>query len=271
MSASLLVRSLTVYRGPTLVLDQVDLTLSPGRRVGLVGPNGVGKSTLLKALSGELQPDSGSVELAPASATVGFLPQVPNRSSTETVRQFLSRRTGVTAATFELEAATEALAAQLPGSDDRYSDAFERWMALGAADLESRVARMWLELGLDEALLEQPTATLSGGQAARATLASLMLSQYDVFLLDEPTNDLDLEALGLLEEWMVSVQAPVLVVSHDRTFLERTITDVCEIDFHSHRARHFAGGWRSFLEERERAAALAERLTATSARRSKKN
>ena len=259
MTASLLVRSLTVYRGPKLVLDDIDLTLAPGRRIGLVGPNGVGKSTLLRALSGELVPDGGSVERAPVSATIGLLPQEPSRSSTETIWEFLQRRTGVTEATALLETATNELAAQRPGSDDLYSDAFERWMALGGADLESRAGRVWADLGLDADLLDQPTSTLSGGEAARATLASLMLSQFDVFLLDEPTNDLDLDGLRLLEQWMVSLSAPVLVVSHDRTFLERTITDVCEIDFHSHRATFFAGGWDAFQTERERAAQLAQR------------
>ncbi len=259
MAGSLIARSLTVYRGPQLILNSVDLTLAPGHRIGLVGPNGVGKSTLLRALAGAIEPDEGTVERSPASVTIGLLPQEPSRSQTETVREFLGRRTGVTQATSVLEAATADLAAQRPGSEDLYSDAFERWMSLGGADLDSRVGRVWTTLGLDESLLDQATGSLSGGEAARATLASLLLSQYGVFLLDEPTNDLDLSGLSYLEEWMVSLPSPVLVVSHDRTFLERTVTDVCEIDAHSHEVTSFAGGWTSFLEERERAAATAQR------------
>ena len=258
MAASLFARSLTVFRGPLLVLDSVDLTLSPGQRVGLVGPNGVGKSTLLAALAGTLDPDEGFVERAPAAANVGLLLQEPQRSSTESVWEFIQRRTGVAAAQSELDRATEALAAQSEGSADRYSTAFERWLALGSADMESRVGEVWKELGLKQSLLDQPTETLSGGEAARCSLASLLLSNFDVVLLDEPTNDLDLDGLVHLEQWVLGLQAPVLMVSHDRTFLERTITDVVEIDFHSHRATRFNGGWASFLEERERAAEQAQ-------------
>ena len=251
MPASLIARSLTVVRGPLVVLDQVELTLAPGHRVGLVGPNGVGKSTLLAALAGRVDLEHGSVEVAPRTANVGLLPQEPERSATETVREFLARRSGVAPAQVELDAATAALAAGEAGADDRYSDALDRWLALGAADFEARVGEVWHDLGLGVGLLEQPTLTLSGGEAARSALASLLLSRFDVFLLDEPTNDLDLDGLDRLERWVLGLDAPVLLVSHDRSFLRRTITDVIEIDHHSHQATWYAGGWESFLAERE--------------------
>ena len=251
MAASLIARQLTVVRGPLVVLDAVDLVLAPGHRVGLIGPNGVGKSTLLGALCGSVALDSGSVEASPRAATVGLLPQEPERSTTETVLGFLGRRTGVRAAQIELDTALDALAAGDVGCDDRYSDALDRWLTLGAADFDSRVGETWAELGLDPVLLGQPTATLSGGEAARSSLASLLLSRYDVFLLDEPTNDLDLDGLERLEQWILGLDAPVLLVSHDRTFLERAITDVVEIDHHTHRAEWYSGGWSAFLAERE--------------------
>ena len=124
-------------------------------------------------------------------------------------------------------------------------------MSLGAADFDARVGEVWAELGLDPALLDRPTAVLSGGEAARSSLASLLLARFDVFLLDEPTNDLDLDGLRRLEAWVLGLRAGVVIVSHDRTFLERVITDVVEIDFHTHRATRFAGGWTAFLAERE--------------------
>ena len=251
MPASLIARSLTVVRGPFVVLDDIDLTLAPGHRVGLVGPNGVGKSTLLGALAGCVELDQGSVDLAPRTANVGLLPQEPERSATETVREFLARRSGVAGAQTELDTATGELASGESGADDRYSDALDRWLALGAADFDARVGEVWHELGLADRLLDQPMITLSGGEAARSSLASLQLSRFDVFLLDEPTNDLDLDGLDRLERWILGLDAPVLLVSHDRSFLRRTITDVVEIDHHSHRATWFAGGWDSFLAERD--------------------
>ncbi|HSL73662.1 MAG TPA: ABC-F family ATP-binding cassette domain-containing protein [Ilumatobacteraceae bacterium] len=257
MAASLIARQLTVVRGPLLVLDSIDLTLAPRHRVGLVGPNGVGKSTLLAALAGRIPLDAGSVELAPRQANVGWLPQEPDRSTTETVRDFLGRRSGVGAAQRALDDATIGMSERAAGADDAYSDALERWLALGAPDFEARVGETWAELGLDPALLDQPTATLSGGEAARCSLASLLLSRFDVFLLDEPTNDLDLDGLARLERWVNGIDAPVLLVSHDRTFLERVVTDVVEIDHHSHQATWFSGGWSAFGAERERARQLA--------------
>jgi ATPase subunit of ABC transporter with duplicated ATPase domains len=255
MPASLFARDLTVTRGALDVLSHVDLTLSPGGCVGVIGPNGIGKSTLLQALAGRLADATtaveGSIVSAPASATVGYLPQEPDRRLEETVDAFLARRTGVADAQTALDEATHALAEGRPGSDDAYSDALEAWLALGAADFDARAGQVFADLSLTERVRSQPTATLSGGEAARVSLASLLLSRFDVVLLDEPTNDLDLDGLDRLEQWVIGLDAPVALVSHDRSFLERTVTDVVEIDHHSRRVTWFAGGWTSFLEERE--------------------
>ncbi|MEP4651946.1 MAG: ATP-binding cassette domain-containing protein, partial [Ilumatobacter sp.] len=143
-----------------------------------------------------------------------------------------------------------AMAEGRPGSDDQYSDALEAWLSLGAADFDARAGQVFADLSLTERVRSQPTATLSGGEAARVSLASLLLSRFDVVLLDEPTNDLDLDGLDRLERWVVGLDAPVALVSHDRSFLERTVTDVIEIDHHSHRVSWFAGGWNAFLDER---------------------
>jgi ATPase subunit of ABC transporter with duplicated ATPase domains len=144
-----------------------------------------------------------------------------------------------------------ACAAGAPGADDGYATALDRWLALGAADLDARIGATWDDLGLDAALLDRPTAELSGGEAARSSLASLLLSRYDVFLLDEPTNDLDLDGLARLERWVRDLDAAVMLVSHDRTFLERVVTDVAEINHHTHRLEWYAGGWVAYLAERD--------------------
>src|SRR4051812_3732789 len=117
MSATIVAAGVTVVRGPSLVLSDVSLTVGPGSRVGIVGPNGVGKSTLLATLAGALTPDAGSVVCAPRPATVGPLPQEPDRLPGETLMQFLTRRTGVAEAQRRLDAATDALTA---GHDGDY-------------------------------------------------------------------------------------------------------------------------------------------------------
>ena len=243
-------RDLTVTRGSITVLNAVDLVVSAGRRIGVVGANGVGKSTLLQALAGLVPPERGRVERTPPAATVGYLPQEPSRSD-ETVRELLARRTGVAPATVEMDAATAALATGEPGPHERYAVALDRWLALGGADLDARVGQVWADLGLTDRLLDQPTASLSGGEAARASLAALLLARFDVFLLDEPTNDLDLDGLDRLERWVTALPAAVVLVSHDRTFLARTVTDVLELDEFTHRAVLYAGGWQAYLDERE--------------------
>ena len=251
---SLIARSLALSFGRHPVLVGVDLTVAAGWKVGLVGPNGVGKSTLLRVLARELALDSGSVELSPQSAIVGHLPQEHERRPGETVAAFLDRRTGVGPADDALQAATELLSAGVDDAAERYSDALDRWMALGGADLETRRGIVCAELGLDDRLLHVPMTALSGGEAARAGLAALLLSRFDVVLLDEPTNDLDLAGLERLEDWVRQLTAPVVLVSHDREFLRRTITHVAELDEFRHDLTVFAGGWDPYLGEREVAA-----------------
>ena len=167
--------------GARTVLDHIDLTLGARSRLGLVGPNGAGKSTLLRLLAGLDEPDEGRVEGTPESLTVGYLPQEHDRRAGETILAYLARRTGVA----EAEAAVERHTSLW--SPDAYATALERFLALGGADLEPRARATCAELGLSVSL-DQETATLSGGEAARAGLAAILLSRFDVLLLDEPTN-----------------------------------------------------------------------------------
>ncbi|MFI6229768.1 ABC-F family ATP-binding cassette domain-containing protein [Micromonospora echinospora] len=250
MSATMIVKDLSAGHGDRLLFTGLDLVVAPGDVVGLVGVNGAGKSTLLRTLAG-LQPvEAGGVTLSPPTANVGHLPQEPERRPGESVRDFLARRTGVTAAQAALDAATEALTAGAAGADDAYAEALERWLALGGADLPERAVQVAADLGLGVDL-DHPMTGLSGGQAARAGLASLLLSRYDVFLLDEPTNDLDLAGLARLEEFVTGLRAGTVLVSHDREFLTRTVTRILELDLHQQQIRHYGGGYAAYLEERE--------------------
>ncbi len=256
--ATLTIRDLSVAAGPRLLLGGVDLVLAPGARVGLVGPNGSGKSTLLRVLAGQRPADGGHVRLAPPTGTVGYLPQEPDPRPGETVRAMLARRTGVADASAALDQATAALSGDDPGAADHYTHALDRWMALGGADLDARAGAVADDLGLAAAALDREMTRLSGGQAARAQLAALLLARFDVFLLDEPTNDLDLDGLDRLERFVLGLDAPLMVVSHDRAFLERTVTSVAEIDAHAHSLTRYEGGWLSYLDERALARQHAE-------------
>ena len=250
MSASIRARGISLALGARQILVNAEFSVDPGQRVGLVGPNGVGKSTLLKLLAGVLHPDAGTITRTPPHAIVGYLAQEPERTD-ETVHEHLARRTGVAHAQHDLDAATTALAAGDNGADDHYSDALEHWLAIGAADFESRMGDVWSSLGLHQRLLTEPMRVLSGGEAARVGLAVLQLARFDVFLLDEPTNDLDLDGLARLEQFVLGLDAACVIISHDRTFLQRTITHVVEIDEFSHATTRFAGGWDAYLHERE--------------------
>ena len=259
---SVTARGVTVTRADRPVLVDVDLTLTERSRVAVVGPNGIGKSTLLRVLAGRLSPDSGTVTASPPSSTVGLLDQELDTGGAATVTQLIARRVGVAAAEGELTAAAEALGAagdQAPSgrAADRYEVALQRYLALGAADFDARLEQTADELGLARRLLEADPATLSGGEAERVGLAAVMLSRFDLTLLDEPTNNLDLDGLARLEAWVGDRQGGLVVVSHDRAFLERTVSTVVEIDHHAHTAAVFNGGWQAYLTERQRAAALA--------------
>jgi ATPase subunit of ABC transporter with duplicated ATPase domains len=251
MSATLVASALSVVRGGQVVLDGVSLTVAPGDRIGVVGPNGVGKSTLLRALAGQVALDAGRVELSPPSANIGLLPQEQDRRPGETLRAFLGRRTGVSAAQTALDAATEALAEGRPGADDAYAAALERWLAIGAADLDVRAEQVCAELGLPPDALDAPTTALSGGQAARGSLAAVLLSRFDITLLDEPTNDLDFDGLDRLERFVSGISGALVVVSHDRAFLDRVIDSVAQIDQHRRDVTVYTGGWSAYLEARE--------------------
>lgn len=246
----MIVKGLAAGHGERMLFSDLDLVVAPGDVVGLVGVNGAGKSTLLRTLAGLQGVEEGNVSLSPPGASVGYLPQEPERRVGETVRDFLARRTGVTGAQAALDAATEALTAGAAGADDAYAGALERWLELGGADLEERAAQVAAELGLTVDL-DHPMTALSGGQAARAGLASLLLSRYDVFLLDEPTNDLDLAGLDRLERFVTGLRAGTVLVSHDREFLTRTVTRVLELDLVQQQTRHYGGGYGAYLEERE--------------------
>jgi ATPase subunit of ABC transporter with duplicated ATPase domains len=250
-------RGVSFSYGAATVLTDVELTVAAGDRTALVGPNGAGKSTLLRLLAGLEQPDSGEITVA---GTVGLLPQERDRRPGETVLGYVARRTGVSAAESALQSAAEDMASGGPGdAGSAYAKALDRYLALGGPDLEARTAEVSAALGLP-ADLDRRTSGLSGGQAARLALASVLLARFDVILLDEPTNDLDLAGLELLERHLAGLRGGLVVVSHDRAFLEQAASEVIQLDQHSHQAIRYGGGFAAYQAEleRDRARARAE-------------
>jgi ATPase subunit of ABC transporter with duplicated ATPase domains len=256
VAGTLIARDLHKAHGAATILAGVSVTVAPGEVLGVVGPNGAGKSTLLRLLAGLDAPDRGTVRLT--AGTAGYLPQEPDRASGERLQDYLARRTGVAAADARVQAAAAGLAEDAAGAADRYAEALETWLGLGGADLEPRAETVLRDLGLDPALLDLETVALSGGQAARASLAAILLSRFDALLLDEPTNDLDFDGLERLERFVAERPGGAVIVSHDRAFLERTVTRVLEIDEIAHTASEYGGGWAGYLELRATAARHAE-------------
>lgn len=251
MTATLVAQGLAGGYGHRTLFDGVDLTVSPGDVVGVVGANGAGKSTLLRILAGHDAPQAGTVSLAPSDAFVGWLPQEHERVAGETVTAYIARRTGCAEATTEMDAAASALGdPSIPGADDRYATALERWLASGAADLDDRVPAVLADLGLELDADGILMTSLSGGQAARVGLAALLLSRFDIVLLDEPTNDLDLDGLERLEAFVNGLRGGVVLVSHDREFLARSVTRVLELDLAQNSHRIYGGGYDAYLDER---------------------
>ncbi|MGJ6121539.1 ABC-F family ATP-binding cassette domain-containing protein [Mycolicibacterium sp. Y3] len=253
MTATLVASNVAGGYAHRTLFEGLDVTVAPGDVIGVVGANGAGKSTLLRILAGDLAPLEGTVSVAPADAFIGWLPQEHERVPGETVAAYIARRTGCAEATLAMETAAAALA-ESDTAADTYSRALDHWLATSAADLDERLPAVLADLGFDpQAVPPESTemTSLSGGQAARVGLAALVLSRFDIVLLDEPTNDLDLDGLDRLERFISDLRGGVVLVSHDREFLARSVTRILELDLAQNTTTVFGGGYESYLEERE--------------------
>src|SRR4051794_15029115 len=254
MPGSLAARDISKSYAAVQVLDRVSLVVSPGDRVGIVGPNGIGKSTLLRVLAGLEEADGGQIVRGGA---VGLLPQEPEARPGETVLGYLARRTGVGQA----ERTMDELAARLgdePELAGDYGEALDLFLGLGGEDFLPRARAVLADVGLCPST-ERAMTTLSGGEAARAALAAILLARFDVFLLDEPTNNLDFAGLARLERFLDELAAGVVLVSHDRAFLDRSVTRVVEIEAETRKVHEYTGTWSEYEAARERARAQHER------------
>jgi ATP-binding cassette, subfamily F, member 3 len=270
------VRNISHWFGDLKVLDQISFNLNRGQRAGLIGPNGCGKTTLLKIITGELRPDQGHVQLSPAFLRMGYLPQALDFPAGATVGDVLATAQGerVSVETRLAEAAERVAAAgngDLSAALADYDRALAEFDALGGGSLHVEVDVVLAGLGLADVGQERPVTALSGGQKTRLGLARLLLSQPDLLVLDEPTNHLDISALAWLEEFLAGYPGAVLLVSHDRAFLDRTVTTILALDDATHTLREHPGNysdyalamdrslekqWAAYQEQQERMARL---------------
>ncbi|MDX1994365.1 MAG: ABC-F type ribosomal protection protein [bacterium] len=246
--ASLSVTQISKFYGDALILNQVSFILSTSERLGLVGANGVGKSTLLKIITGELEADGGAVQLVPG-AELGYLAQAMRHTPGQTLDDLIAESLRHV---YALEAEMRDLEAQMSTGDDldavmvRYGEISEQFERAGGYDLDYRIEIVLTGLGVDHLQRDRLFATLSGGEKARVGLALLLLRAPDVLLLDEPTNHLDAARLEWLEGYLQTYRGAVLIVSHDRQFLNRTVTAIVEIEEHSRQAKRYTGNYDAY-------------------------
>jgi len=237
------------------ILHELSFAISPGERVGLIGPNGSGKTTLLRILVGQEAPDSGHVTLTPAGLRLGYLAQGLELDPRTTLAEALHTAAPDAALlSAELAELGAALAAE-PGRDELHQ-AYDRVLDQLSRAEGGRAAAVLANLGLDGLEPQQPVGELSGGQKTRLALALVLLDEPDVLLLDEPTNHLDIAMLEWLEAWLAGYPGAALIVSHDRTFLDRTVTRILDLDPIHHTLRAYEGNYSDYLDqylaERER-------------------
>jgi ATPase subunit of ABC transporter with duplicated ATPase domains len=234
------------------ILEKISFNLNSGEKIGLVGPNGCGKTTLLRILAGELPADSGTFSIACPPAQVGYLPQALALPPELPVKDYLAQlQPDITLVETELQQLAVALASapDQPTLQSRY-DALLDEIAM-AGDAESQLHNLLAAFELDTLPLDLRVSALSGGQKTRLGLAGLLLRRPRLFLLDEPTNHLDFAMLDWLESWLIQSDAAVLIVSHDRLFLDHTAESIFDLDAVTHQGRLYPGGYSDYLQAKQ--------------------
>src|SRR3989440_9052371 len=258
----LFVRNLSKSYGAITVLDDISFVINPNDRVGVVGSNGVGKTTLLSILVGQESPDSGSYSFAP-STEVGYLPQTTPElygNHHYTLQDLILASLGNLRQLEERMSALEIAMSATPGNQlapliEEYDLVSTRFQDRGGYEIDHKIDAILDGLRISYLARDREMQTLSGGEKARVGLAALLLRSPDLLLLDEPTNHLDVASLEWLETYIARYKGAALLVSHDRQFLNRAVNSIFEIDEHTHHLKKYEGNYDAYVQAKE-----AERL-----------
>lgn len=249
---------ITVRLGGRTIIDGATAKLPPKGRIGLIGRNGAGKTTLVKVIASQLEPDTGSIDM-PRGAKLGYIAQEAPAGDATPFETVLAA---------DVERAALLHESETSHDPDRLGEVHERLMAIDAYTAPSRAAQILVGLGFDEEAQHRPLDSFSGGWKMRVALASLLFSQPDLLLLDEPSNHLDLEAVLWLEDFLKSYPATILLVSHERDFLNNVVDHILHLD--RGKLTLYPGGYDAFERQRaERQAQLASARAKQQAEREK--
>ena len=249
---------ITVRLGGRTIIDGATAKLPPRGRIGLIGRNGAGKTTLVRVVTGGLEPDSGTVDM-PRGTRLGYLAQEAPSGTATPIDTVLAA---------DVERAALLAESETCQDPDRLGEVYDRLIAIDAYTAPARAARILVGLGMDEEAQAQPLDSFSGGWRMRVALASLLFSQPDMLLLDEPSNHLDLEAVLWLEDFLKSYPATILLVSHERDFLNNVVDHILHLG--NGKLTLYPGGYDAFERQRaERQAQLASAKAKQQAEREK--
>ncbi len=244
------------FAGGRTIFSGLNWQIDTGARAGLVGPNGVGKTTLVRTIVGQIQPDAGEIVVSPAGSTLGYLPQDLAELPDTTLMDYLKDRAGITAAEALLKQRRERLAAAPSDEHGRhlklYEEAAAAYERKGGWSFEAMSKKALRGLGFREGDDLKRCREFSGGWKMRVTLAGLLLSNPDILLLDEPTNHLDTESMEWLENWLADYRGTLVAISHDRVFMDKIAKSVAEL--RDGTLRVYKGNFSDYLRvSRERA------------------
>lgn len=249
------------FPGGRKIFNKLSWQIDTGSRVGLVGANGIGKTTLLRTIVGQMSPDRGEISTYPTSATIGYLPQDLAELPDVTLMQYLKDRTGISKAELRLKQSEENLSAAAPSDNAKQIKAHEQatlaYENLGGYNFEAMSRKALSGLGFHNGDDARPCSEFSGGWKMRITLAGLLLSNPDILLLDEPTNHLDTESMEWLENWLLGYRGTLVAISHDRIFMDKIMKSIAEL--HSGGLRIYKGNFSDYLRQSEEQKKLLEK------------